>query len=234
MADHFDGLLGEPNPFQLVSHNTNGRLIAVEGMNGCGVTTIVRKICRELASDGYDVLSTRLPSDRLRKSSLFQAYVRQNDRSVINPLAFEVAYMADRLHTIYSVILPALEQGKIVVTDRYLLSSVGVLLARAPELATVVRDTIYNRSWFRDLVESMIRPDCSIHLTAEVGIAVDRINRRENHRVFDIELNTYQQLLDEFSLLARLNGMDSFDTSVDSAAKAFEKIRPRLDDVLTW
>jgi dTMP kinase len=221
-------------PFQLVSHSTPGRLIAVEGMNGCGVTTMTRKIGRELMSDGYDVLSTRLPSDRFRKSSMFQAYVRQNDRSVINPMAFEVAYMADRLHTIYSDILPALEQGKIVVTDRYLFSSLGVLLARAPELAAVVKDALYSRPWFRDLVQSMVKPDISIHLTVDVGVAVDRMLRRENQRVFDLELNTYQQLMDEFSDLAKLQGMKSFDTTTDNPAKTYEKMRPHLAEVLTW
>lgn len=203
-------------------------------MNGCGASTVVRKICRELESDGYDVLRAQLPSERLKKSSMFQMFDRQNRRSEIDPLAFEVAYMADKLHTSHNVILPALEQGKIVVADRYLLSSIGALLIRAPELAVIVKDAIHNRPWFRDLAETLVKPDVSIHLTADAEVAVDRILRRENNRAFDIESNAYQQLLDEGVEVAKVNGMHLFDTTVSSTNRTYANIKPHLDAALTW
>jgi len=234
LTNHQDAKTAESDPFQLVSHDTSGRFIAVEGMNGCGASTIVRKMCRELESDGYDVLRVKLPSDRLKRSSMFQVFHRQNRRSEIDPLAYEVAYMADKLHTSHNIILPTLEQGKIVVADRYLLSSIGALLIRAPELATIVKDAIHNRPWFRDLAETLVKPDVSIHLTADAEVAVDRFLRLENNRAFDIESNAYQQLLDEGAEVARVNGMHSFDTTVDSVSRTFAKIKPHLDEVLVW
>jgi dTMP kinase len=234
LANQKSGSAAVNEPFNLVSHGTSGRFIAVEGMNGCGASTIVRKVCRELESDGYDVLRVKLPSDRLKRSSMFQVFHRQNRRSEIDPLAYEVAYMADKLHTSHNVILPALEQGKIVVADRYLLSSIGALLIRAPELATVVQDAIHNRPWFRDIAETLVKPDLSIHLFANAEVAVDRFHRLENNRAFDIESNAYQQLLDEGAEVAHANGMHLFDTTVDSVARTFSKIKPLLDEALTW
>jgi len=224
----------EIQPFQLTEHNFSGRFIAVEGMNGCGVTALVRKICRDLESKGYDVLRARLPSDRLRKSSMFKTFSQMNRRSEIDPLVFEVAYMADKLQTSQHVIAPALAQGKIVVADRYLFSSLGALLIRAPELAAVVKDAIYTRDWFRDLVENMVKPDVSIYLSASADIAVDRILRRQQERSFEIEENAYQQLLDDGIALARLNGMQVFDTTATSVNETFKNVLPFLDKTLTW
>lgn len=165
---------------------------------------------------------------------MFQAYDRQNRRSEIDPLAFEVAYMADKLHTSNNIILPALEQGKIVVADRYLFSSVGSLLIRAPELGVIVKDALHNRPWFRDLAATLVKPDVSIHLTTDAEVAVDRILRRQSDRAFDIESNAYQQLLDVGTELARANEMHVFDTTVDSVRKTFENVQTHVKNVLVW
>jgi dTMP kinase len=224
----------EIQPFQLLPNETSGRFIAVEGMDGCGKTTIIRKMCRELESEGYDVLRIRVPSDRMRKNWMFQVFHRQNRRSDVDPLAFEIAYMADKVQLSQNVILPALEEGKIVVSDRYLLSSVGSLLIRAPELATVVHDAIHTRPWFRDLAKDLIQPDVSFYLRADAGVAVERILKRQNERAFDIEINAYQALLDEGVAVARANGMHVIDTTHSVAAKTYEQLRPHLNSALTW
>ncbi len=167
---------------------------------------------------------------------MFQMFLKQNRRSEVDPLAFEVAYMADKLHLSQNVILPALEQGKIVVTDRYLLSSIGSLLIRAPELAVVVKDAVYNRSWFRDLAEMLIRPDVSFYLHADAEVAVDRILKRRNERAFgiDIEPNAYQQLLNEGVNIAHANGMHVFDTTHSDVTETFDQLRPHLAETLRW
>ncbi|MBN4064784.1 hypothetical protein JYU04_03505 [Dehalococcoides mccartyi] len=234
MSDRPDSEPPKIQPFHLDVHGTSGRFIAVEGMNGSGTTSIARKIRRELEAAGYDVLRARLPSEGVRKSAMYKVFDRQNQRDQINPLVFEVAYMADKLQASYNLILPALEQGKIVVADRYLLSSLGALLIRAPELGAVVNDALYNRVWFRDLVENMINPDLSIYLSVKAEVAVDRLMHRQNDRAFDIEVNAYQNLMDEGLELARVNGMHIFDTSEDNVNETYEKIRPHVDKALSW
>ncbi len=191
-------------------------------------------MCRELESDGFDVLRIRVPSDRMRRNWMFQVFHRQNHRSDVDPLAFEVAYMADKIQLRHNVILPALEQGKIVVSDRYLLSSVGALLIRAPELDTVVREAIYSRPWFRDLARDLIQPDVSFYLCTDADVAVERILKRQNERAFDIEVNAYQALLDEGVAVASANGMHVIDTTHTAAAETYDQLRPHLDTALTW
>ena len=234
MSDQSDIESSGIEPFQLGTHGTPGRFIAVEGMSGSGTTSIARKIRREIETMGYDVLRARLPSEGIRKSAMYKAFDRENNQDHIHPLVFEVAYMADKLQASYNLILPALEQGKIVVADRYLLSSLGALLVRAPELGDVLKDALYNRVWFRDLVENMIRPDLSIYLNVSAEVAIDRLMHRQTERAFEIEHNAYQNLLDEGLELAKANDMHVFDTSEDDVNGTYDKIRDHLNKVLSW
>ncbi len=92
--------------------------ISFEGIEGSGKTTQIQLLANQLESLGYDVLITREPggcpiADQIRHILLHP----DNDRLV--PDAELLLYAAARAQHVAEVISPALEQGKIVLCDRY-------------------------------------------------------------------------------------------------------------------
>jgi dTMP kinase len=101
-----------------------GLLIALEGGEGAGKTTQARLLAIWLREQGYDVITTQEPGAtkvgmRLRALLLDTAHVG------MSPRAEALMYAADRAEHVASVIAPALERGTIVVTDRYVDSSIA-------------------------------------------------------------------------------------------------------------
>ena len=190
----------------------SGKLITVDGLDGAGKTTIVAGLTHYLAEHGRQVLSTRLPSDEMRASRFFEQLQRQGRTDRIDPLAFEVAYMADRIQHCRNVIEPALRQGCWVVSDRYALSSIGSLLLRLPDLRRVAVAALCEETWFAELSASLIRPDLSILLQADPQTTIARLRARpdENDRNLDPEEYRVLQGLMEQAALA--NGMTFVDT----------------------
>lgn len=80
-------------------------------------------------------------------------------------------FAADRLDHLDSLILPALQDGAIVISDRYDLSSLAYQSATAPGGAEVV-------PWIRELNARAMRPDLTIVLDVSAEVAEERRGRR--------------------------------------------------------
>ena len=104
-----------------------GRLIALEGLDGCGKTTQAARLADALRARGHAVLLTREPSDGPIGQRI-RALARSGD-----PLSAEQElglFLDDRREHVALVIEPALAAGRWVVTDRYTLSTVAYQGAR--------------------------------------------------------------------------------------------------------
>jgi dTMP kinase len=114
---------GQPGS-QAVSDRHRGLLLALEGGEGAGKSTQARLLAIWLRDQGYDVIATHEPGAtkigmRLRALLLDTAHTGLSRR------AETLLYAADRAEHIATVIGPALERGGIVVTDRYVDSSLA-------------------------------------------------------------------------------------------------------------
>ena len=101
-----------------------GLLIAFEGGEGAGKTTQARLLAIWLREQGYDVIATHEPGAtkvgmRLRALLLDTAHTGMSSR------AETLMYAADRAEHVATVIAPALKRGAIVVTDRFVDSSLA-------------------------------------------------------------------------------------------------------------
>ncbi|QCE33914.1 dTMP kinase [Acetobacteraceae bacterium] len=101
----------------------NGLFITLEGGEGAGKSTQARLLASWLEKSGYEVCLTREPggtkgAEALRDLLLFSDYKFSS--------RVEVALLfAARLDHIEKVILPALENGKVVICDRFLDSTIA-------------------------------------------------------------------------------------------------------------
>ncbi len=120
--------VSKPQPLGLVPKlrrpPTNGLFVAFEGVEGSGKGTQIRLAREWLESQGIEVLVTREPGgtpvgEDLRKLLL------GHDTGHIEPKTEALMFAASRAQHVASVIRPALAEGKVVICDRYIDSSVA-------------------------------------------------------------------------------------------------------------
>jgi dTMP kinase len=103
---------------------TRGLLIAFEGGEGSGKTTQARLISIWLRELGYDVVTTHEPG-ATKIGMRLRALLLDTAHTGMSPHAEALMYAADRAEHVASVIAPALDRGAIVITDRYVDSSLA-------------------------------------------------------------------------------------------------------------
>ena len=113
---HLNGNTPPPAP--------TGRLIAFEGGEGSGKTTQARLIAIWLRELGYDVVTTHEPG-ATKIGMRLRALLLDTAHTGMSPHAEALMYAADRAEHVASVITPALNRGAIVITDRYVDSSLA-------------------------------------------------------------------------------------------------------------
>ena len=121
----------EPPPPPVVTRRTStaprrrpGLLIAFEGGEGSGKTTQARLISIWLRELGYDVVTTREPG-ATKVGMRLRALLLDTAHTGMSPRAETLMYAADRAEHVTAVIAPALDRGAIVITDRYVDSSLA-------------------------------------------------------------------------------------------------------------
>ena len=115
-----------------------GRLIAFEGLDGCGKSTQLARLAALLRAAGCSVVTTREPSD-LPSGARIREMARSG-RSLV-PEEELRWFLEDRRAHVAEVIEPALRAGKIVLTDRYYLSTVAYQGARGLDFARILADS---------------------------------------------------------------------------------------------
>jgi len=115
---------GHPNGTAPQPAPRRGLLIAFEGGEGVGKTTQARLLAIWLREQGYDVIATQEPG-ATKVGMRLRALLLDTAHTGLSPRAETLMYAADRAEHIDSVIAPALGRGTVVVTDRYVDSSIA-------------------------------------------------------------------------------------------------------------
>jgi dTMP kinase len=121
-SDVMSALRGELGAITDQSHT--GVFIAFEGGEGSGKSTQTVLLKKYLESIGEQVLTTREPGGTELGKSL-RTILLDPATGAISPRSEALLYAADRAHHVYLTIRPALEAGQVVITDRYLDSSIA-------------------------------------------------------------------------------------------------------------
>jgi len=101
-----------------------GVFLALEGGEGAGKSTQARLLAIWLRDQGYDVVTTHEPG-ATKIGLRLRALLLDTAHAGLAPRAEALMYAADRAEHVQDVILPALERGAVVVTDRYVDSSLA-------------------------------------------------------------------------------------------------------------
>ena len=143
----------------------SGLFIVLEGVDGSGKSTHARLLCEELGKRGFDVLQTGEPSQGII-GRLIREHAEQGDRRM--PTEVEaLLFAADRFEHTRNVIEQALAKGQVVVSDRYLHSSLAYQGAGGLSV-----------DWIRDLNRFALKPDLGILL----DLNIEKVFQRMGHR----------------------------------------------------
>lgn len=111
-------------PYRPLQERASGVFIAFEGGEGSGKTTQVRALAVWLRDLGYEVVTTREPG-ATRVGMRLRAILLDQSHEGLSPRAEALMYAADRAEHVDSVIRPALKRGAVVLTDRFMDSTLA-------------------------------------------------------------------------------------------------------------
>ena len=171
-----------------------GLFISFEGGDGVGKTTQIRILAELLKEAGVGHILTREPGGTDLGSAIRELLLHGDD---ISPRAEALLYAADRAHHVATRIRPALERGDVVLTDRYLDSSVAYQGAARSLGPQEVRDLSL---W---ATEGLL-PDLTILLDGDPGLAERRTTGRGAKDRLEQEGDTFRTALrEQFLTLAQ-------------------------------
>jgi dTMP kinase len=193
-----------------------GLFLALEGGEGAGKSTQAKLLLAWLQSTGREVVLTREPGataagQRIRSLLLDPA------TGGISPRTEALLYAADRAQHVAHVVLPALDRGAVVVTDRYVDSSLAYQGAgRALELGEVARLS----RW----ATGGLRPDLTILLDVDPAVGLGRIPGAPD-RIEQESIEFHERVRQGFLDLA---AADPDRYLVVAAAEAAEAVHARV------
>lgn len=174
LADLWGSMRGRPlspaEPF-----TRTGVFVVFEGGEGAGKSTQVRWLAEALRADGRDVVVTREPGAtdvgaRIR-SLVLERGAETGEHSVPSARAEALLYAADRAHHVATVVRPALARGAVVISDRYVDSS----LAYQGAGRTLPVQEI---SWLSSWATGGLKPDLVVLLDVDPAVGLDRVSSR--------------------------------------------------------
>ena len=141
-----------------------GLLIALEGIDGTGKSTQAKVLASWFEKRGRSVLLTAEPSQgplgRLVREGLA-------GKRKFTPGTMALLFASDRLDHLAKVVEPALEQGRVVISDRYLLSSLAY------------QSVHNNPDWVAAINSRARRPDLTLLLDMGVSECLERLKSRQ-------------------------------------------------------
>lgn len=143
---------------------SNGRLIVIEGLDGAGTTTQVKRLVEYLGSKNVRAHATREPSDgpvgRLIREMLTGGHSIPG--AALSQGTFGLLFAADRLDHLQREVEPQIAAGAIVVSDRWYHSSLAY------------QGTGADRDWITTLNVRARRPELTIFLKVRPQVAAKR------------------------------------------------------------
>lgn len=141
--------------------------ICVEGLDGCGKTTQAKLLVRNLKRMGYAAVYTAEPTSG-KIGQFIRKYCLHGGKRA-SAIVEALLFAADRFEHVNNEIIPALKEGKIVVSDRYVYSSLAYQGAAGLDL-----------KWIEALNVHALRPSLAIFIDVEPEIAIKRLKSKKS------------------------------------------------------
>ena len=167
-----------------------GLLVGFEGIDNSGKTTQVQCVAEWAKSQGWNVLVSREMS-----TGIGQCFRAEFETGKLSPRVKALLFAADRYHRLEREIIPALEQGAVVLADRWALSS---LVYRSVEGQAVALAELVNKD--------VVPPDIIFLLDVDSDLAYHRGQVANRHSPYtagflEIARKRYLEMVEQERLI---------------------------------
>lgn len=178
---------------------TKGLLISFEGPDGAGKTSVLEALAEQLGRDlKRDVIKTREPggvaiAEAIREVILAPDYTSMDAKTEL------LLYIAARRQHLVEKVLPALEEGKLVIMDRFIDSSIAYQgYGRGLEVPAI--------DWLNQFATDGLKPDVTLYfdVPSELGLARIAANADREVNRLDLEaLDLHQRVRQGYQALVK-------------------------------
>ena len=140
-----------------------GFLIVIEGIDGAGKTTHARKLVRWLRKKGIRTRYTFEPT----RGAIGRILEKMASKRKVDVRVEALLFAADRIDHLNKIIRPLLEKGFIIISDRYVHSSIAYQSI-----------TVGDQGWVKELNKFAEKPDLVILLDVDPETGLKRIKRK--------------------------------------------------------
>jgi len=175
-----------------------GYFITLEGPDGSGKTTVAKLVCEKLVENGYEIVHTREPGG-IKISEKIRDVILDPNNTEMDAKTEALLYAASRRQHLVEKVLPAVNQGKIVICERFVDSS----LAYQGFGREIGMDEVLSINLFA--IDNTF-PDMTIYLDVDEEVGLKRLaNRKFKDRLDQESIDFhhrvkqgYKQVLDKF------------------------------------
>ena len=197
-----------------------GYFITLEGPDGSGKSTVATKICEKLIKDGYEVVHTREPGG-IEISEEIRNIILNPKNTMMDAKTEALLYAASRRQHLVEKVFPAVNEGKIVICERFVDSS----LAYQGFGRQIGMDEVLSINMFA--IDNAF-PDMTIYLDVDEQVGLDRLKNRKFKDRLDQESidfhhrvkQGYKEVLEKFKdRIQIVDASKSFNEVVESTYK---------------
>ncbi len=163
--------------------NKKGVFICIEGLDGCGKTTQAKLLAKKLRKS-HNAIYTAEPSHGKIGTYIRKSYLYGEKRLSI--VLEALLFAADRIEHLENEVIPALNEGCLVISDRYVFSSLAYQGAAGLSL-----------DWIEKINEHALKPDLAVFIDVDLETVMDRLKSKKSvmentetlRKVRDVYLN---------------------------------------------
>ena len=204
--------------------------VTIEGVEGCGKTTIGKLIVEKLMSDGYEVIYTREPGG-IEIAEQIRKVILDVNNTNMDPRTEALLYAASRRQHLIEKIVPAIKNNKIIICDRFVDSS----LAYQGHARGLGIDNVYEINKFA--IDTLM-PDLTLLFDLDPRLGLERISANKLREVnrLDLEQLDFHTLVREGFLIIhdrepnRVKKVDASKTVEEVFNDAYALIKTALKE----
>ena len=182
------------------SNSRKGIFISFEGGEGVGKSTQIDLLKKDLISKQFNVVSTREPGGTKEAEEL-RKYLITGDKNAWDPHSESLIFNAIRREHINKIILPAIENGAVVLCDRFIDSTI-VYQGFAGEVSEKDLLELHGKYCYN------LYPDMTFFLDFPPKKGLNRAFKRQNtveNRFENLGINYHKKILNGFETLQKRN-----------------------------
>ncbi len=175
-----------------------GYFITFEGTEGSGKTTVIEKVEQYYKDRGYKVVRTREPGGSKIAEDIRNVILDVNNTNM-DAITEAMLYAASRRQHLVEKVIPYLEQGYIVLCDRFIDSS----LAYQGHARGLGIDKVYQMNL---MATNGLLPDATIYIDVkpEVGLSRIKSNHREQNRLDLEKMSFHEKVYEGYYLVSKM------------------------------